>query len=369
MSCYERCPRSIAKRGLAYLAESGIGDVAYFGPENEFFIFDSVQYAVGMGSQMFKINSGEAAWSTDAEGFLGHAPGVKGGYFPVPPVDSLADLRADMCKALEACGLVVEVHHHEVATAGQCEIGVGVGDLVTKADEVQKLKYAIHNVAALAGKTATFMPKPIVGDNGSGMHVHQSIFKDGKNLFAGDGVGGLSQLAMWYIGGIIKHAQAINAFTNASTNSYKRLVPGFEAPVILTYSARNRSASIRIPFVIGDKGKRIEVRFPDSTANPYLAFTAMMMAGLDGIKNKLDPGKSGDEDLFELSPEEDAKLPKVAHSLDMALEALDKDREFLLAGDVMTNSMIDAYIKLKGAEVTAMRMTTSPVEYQLYYSC
>ncbi len=369
MSGYERCPRSIAKRGLAYLAESGIGDVAYFGPENEFFIFDSVQYAVGMGSQMFKINSGEAAWSTDAEGFLGHAPGVKGGYFPVPPVDSLADLRADMCKALEACGLVVEVHHHEVATAGQCEIGVGVGDLVTKADEVQKLKYAIHNVAALAGKTATFMPKPIVGDNGSGMHVHQSIFKDGKNLFAGDGVGGLSQLAMWYIGGIIKHAQAINAFTNASTNSYKRLVPGFEAPVILTYSARNRSASIRIPFVIGDKGKRIEVRFPDSTANPYLAFTAMMMAGLDGIKNKLDPGKSGDEDLFELSPEEDAKLPKVAHSLDMALEALDKDREFLLAGDVMTNSMIDAYIKLKGAEVTAMRMTTSPVEYQLYYSC
>ena len=369
MSGYDRCPRSIGKRALAYLTETGIGDNAFFGPENEFFIFDSVQFAVTMGMQMFKINSGEAAWSTDVEGFLGHTPGVKGGYFPVPPVDSLHDIRADMCKALEACGLVVEVHHHEVANAGQCEIGVGVGNLIKKADEVQKLKYAIHNVAARAGKTATFMPKPIVGDNGNGMHVHQSIFKDGKNLFAGDGVGGLSQMAMWYIGGIIKHARAINTFTNASTNSYKRLVPGFEAPTILTYSARNRSASIRIPFVIPEKGKRIEVRFPDSTANPYLGFTAMLMAGIDGIKNQIDPGKPGDEDLFELELEGKNTYPRVAHSLEQALEALSADRDFLKEGGVMNDGMIDAYISLKGQEVTKFLQTTPPVEFEMYYSC
>ncbi len=368
MSGYEKCPRSIGKRALEYLKESGIGDMAYFGPENEFFVFDSVQYNVGMGGQMFKINSGEACWSTDAEGFLGHAPGVKGGYFPVPPVDSLNDLRAEMCKVIAQMGMVPEVHHHEVATAGQCEIGVGVGELVRKADEVQMLKYIVHNVAAKYGKTATFMPKPIVGDNGNGMHVHQSIFKDGKNLFAGDGVGGLSQLAMWYIGGVIKHAMAINAFANASTNSYKRLVPGFEAPTILTYSARNRSASIRIPFVQGDKGKRIEIRFPDSTANPYLAFTAMMMAGLDGIKNKIDPGKPGDEDLFELELEGKNTYPRVAYSLEQALEALDGDREFLKAGGVMSDEMISSYISLKGEEVTAMRATTTPLEFEQYYS-
>jgi glutamine synthetase len=369
MSGYERCPRSIGKRALAYLKDSGIGDMAFFGPENEFFIFDGVQYEVGMGGQMFKISSGEACWSTGEEGFKGHAPGVKGGYFPVPPVDSLNDIRAEMCKVIAQMGMVPEVHHHEVATAGQCEIGVGVGTLVRKADEVQMLKYIVHNVAAKWGKTATFMPKPIVGDNGNGMHVHQSIVKDGKNLFAGDGVGGLSQFAMHYIAGIIKHAHAINAFTNASTNSYKRLVPGFEAPTILAYSARNRSASLRIPFVIGEKGKRIEVRFPDSTANPYLAFTAMMMAGLDGVKNKLDPGKPGDEDLFELELEGKSTYPRVAYSLEQALDGLSADRDFLKEGGVMTDDMIDAYINLKMEEVTGQRATTTPLEFQMYYSC
>ncbi len=369
MAGYEKCPRSIGKRALEYLKSTGIGDTAYFGPENEYFIFDSVQYAVTMGYQMFKISSEEAAWSTDVEGFKGHSPGVKGGYFPVPPVDTLNDIRAEMCKVIEQMGMVPEVHHHEVANAGQCEIGVGVGTLVRKADEVQMLKYIVHNVAARHGKTATFMPKPMVGDNGNGMHVHQSIFKNGENLFAGDGVGGLSQLAMYYIGGIIKHARAINAFANPSTNSYKRLVPGFEAPTILTYSANNRSASIRIPFVIPKKGKRIETRFPDSTANPYLCFTALLMAGIDGIINKIDPGGPGDEDLFELELEGKNTYPTVAPSLDRALEALDEDRDFLKAGGVMSDEMIDSYIALKMQEVTAQRMTVTPVEYQMYYSC
>jgi glutamine synthetase len=369
MSGYEKCPRSIGKRAVEYLKSTGIGDTAYFGPENEYFIFDSVQFAVTMGMQMFKLTSEEGAWSTDVEGFKGHSPGVKGGYFPLAPVDTLADIRAEMCKVIEQMGMVAEVHHHEVANAGQCEIGVGVGTLVRKADEVQMLKYIVHNVAAKHGKTATFMPKPMVGDNGSGMHVHQSIFKNGENLFAGDGVGGLSQLAMYYIGGVIKHARAINAFSNPSTNSYKRLVPHFEAPVIMAYSANNRSASIRIPFVIPKKGKRIETRFPDSTANPYLCFTALLMAGLDGIINKIDPGPPQDEDLFELSPEEEAKLKTVAYSLDMALDALDADRDFLKMGGVMSDEMIDSYIKLKMEEVTKGRMTVTPLEYQMYYSC
>jgi glutamine synthetase len=366
---YDRCPRSIGRRAVAYLTSTGIGDAAWFGPENEFFVFDSVQYGVSMDSQMFKINSGEAAWATRDPDFKGHAPGVKGGYFPVPPVDALNDLRAEMCRIIEQVGMVAEVHHHEVATAGQCEIGVGVGTLVEKADQVQKLKYVIHNVAARAGKTATFMPKPIVGDNGSGMHVHQSLWKGGKNVFAGDKEAGLSQEALWYIGGIIKHAHAINAFTNPGTNSYKRLVPGFEAPTILAYSARNRSASIRIPWTQGEKSKRIEVRFPDSIANPYLAFTAMMMAGVDGIRNKIDPGAAMNHDLYELSAEEEKKLKTVAHSLDMALAALDADREFLKAGGVMSDETIDAYIELKMKEVTRLRMTTAPFEYELYYSC
>jgi glutamine synthetase len=274
-----------------------------------------------------------------------------------------------MCLAMEEMGLHVEVHHHEVATAGQCEIGVAANTLVAKADEVQTLKYCVHNVAHAYGKTATFMPKPIVGDNGSGMHVHQSIVKDGQNSMAGNEYGGLSETALYYIGGIIKHAKALNAFTNASTNSYKRLVPGFEAPEMLAYSARNRSAAIRIPYVTNPKGRRIEVRFPDPTANPYLAFAAMLMAGLDGIQNKIHPGEAMDKDLYDLPPEETAAIPRVCHSFDQALEELDKDREFLTAGGVFTDDMIDAYIKLKMEEVTLIRMTTHPVEFDLYYSC
>jgi glutamine synthetase len=320
----------------------------------------------------YEINSEEAAWSSNKsyeEGNTGHRPSVKGGYFPVPPVDSLHDLRGAMCNAMEAMGLVIEVHHHEVGTAGQCEIGVGPASLVEKADEIQIFKYATHNVAHAYGKTATFMPKPVVGDNGSGMHVHQSISKDGKNIFQGDAYAGLSEDALYYIGGVIKHARAINAFANASTNSYKRLVPGFEAPVMLAYSARNRSASIRIPFVANPKASRIEVRFGDPTMNPYLGFTAMMMAGLDGIQNKIHPGDAADKDLYDLPAEEAAAIPTVASSLEQALQALDADRDFLKAGGVMDDDMIDAYIELKMEEVTRLNMTTHPVEFDMYYSC
>jgi len=301
-------------------------------------------------------------------GNLGHRPGIKGGYFPVPPVDAYQDLRTAMCLAMEEMGLKVEVHHSEVATGGQAEINVAANTLVKKGDEVQILKYAIHNVAASYGKSATFMPKPLVGDNGNGMHVNQSLAKDGKNLFGGDKYGGLSEIAIYYIGGIIKHAKALNAICNASTNSYKRLVPGFEAPVMLAYSARNRSASIRIPHVMNPKGRRIEVRFPDSTANPYLCFAAMLMAGLDGIRNKIHPGDPADKDLYDLEPEEAKNIPTVCHSLDMALEALDKDRGFLKEGGVFTDDVIDAYIGLKMQEVTRLRMSTHPVELELYYS-
>jgi glutamine synthetase len=299
---------------------------------------------------------------------MGHRPAVKGGYFPVPPVDQLQDVRSAMCLALEQMGVEVEVHHHEVANAGQCEIGTRFETLVKRADWTQMLKYAVLNTAHAYGKTATFMPKPIVGDNGSGMHVHQSVWKDGKNLFAGDGYSGLSEFALYYIGGIIKHARALNAITNPGTNSYKRLVPGFEAPVKLAYSARNRSASIRVPYVPNPKGRRIEVRFPDPTANPYLAFSAMLMAGLDGVQNKIHPGDPADKNLYDLPPEEDAKIPTVCSSLDMALDYLDRDREFLTRGGVFTNDMIDAYIALKMEEVTRFRMTTHPVEYDMYYS-
>jgi len=371
MQGYERDPRSLAKRAEAYLKSTGIADTAYFGPENEFFVFDDVRWGADMSGSFVKIDSQEAGWNSErvyADGNMGHRPGVKGGYFPVPPVDSLHDLRSAMCLTLEDMGLRVEVHHHEVATAGQCEIGVGFDTLTKKADEVQILKYAIWNVAHGYGKTVTFMPKPMVGDNGSGMHVHQSLSKDGVNLFSGDKYGGLSDTALYYIGGIIKHAKALNAFTNPSTNSYKRLVPHFEAPVMLAYSARNRSASIRIPYVSNPKGRRIEVRFPDSTANPYFAFAAMMMAGLDGIQNKIHPGEAMDKDLYDLPPEEEKNIPQVCFSLDQALDALDKDRDFLTAGGVFTNDLIDAYVKLKNDEVTRLRMTTHPVGFDMYYS-
>jgi len=372
MQGYERDPRSVARRAEEYLKSTGIGDVAYFGPEPEFFILDDVRWGSDMSGSFVKVDSEEAEWNSERvyqDGNMGHRPGVKGGYFPVPPVDSLNDIRAAMCLALEEMGQNVEVHHHEVATAGQCEIGTGFNSLIKKADEVQTLKYVVHNVAHAYGKTATFMPKPIVGDNGSGMHVHQSIGKGGDNTFSGDLYGGLSETALYYIGGIIKHARALNALTNASTNSYKRLVPGFEAPVMLAYSARNRSASIRIPYVSSPKARRIEVRFPDPTANPYLAFSAMLMAGLDGIQNKIHPGDAMDKDLYDLPAEEAAAIPTVCHSLDMALEALDKDREFLTRGGVFTDDVIDAYIELKMEEVTRMRMTTHPVEFDMYYSC
>ncbi|MBL8525198.1 MAG: type I glutamate--ammonia ligase [Betaproteobacteria bacterium] len=368
---YDRDPRSLARRAEAYLKSSGIGDVAYFGPEPEFFIFDGVEWNVDMSGCGVKIMSEEAPWSTGKSfegGNLGHRPPVKGGYFPVPPVDSFQDMRSAMCLALEEVGVEVEVHHHEVAAPGQCEIGTKFAPLVQRADWIQRLKYVVHNVAHSYGKTATFMPKPVVGDNGSGMHVHQSVWKDGKNLFAGNGYAGLSEFALYYIGGIIKHARALNAITNPGTNSYKRLVPGFEAPVKLAYSARNRSASIRVPYVQSDKARRIEVRFPDPTANPYLAFAAMMMAGLDGVQNKIHPGDPADKNLYDLPPEEDAKIPTVCSSLDQALEYLDKDREFLTRGGVFSNEMIDAYIELKMQDVTRFRMTTHPIEFDMYYS-
>ena len=369
---YERDPRSLAKRAEAYLKSSGIGDVAYFGPEPEFFIFDSVTWHVDMSGCSVQIDSEEASWSPNKRfdgGNSGHRPAVKGGYFPVPPVDSLQDMRSEMCLILEQMGVPVEVHHHEVAGAGQCEIGTKFAPLVQRADWLQILKYVVHNVAASYGKTATFMPKPIVGDNGSGMHVHQSIWKDGTNLFAGDKYAGLSDFALYYVGGIIKHARALNAITNPGTNSYRRLVPHFEAPVKLAYSARNRSASIRIPYVASPQGRRIEARFPDPIANPYLAFAALMMAGLDGVQNKLHPGDPADKNLYDLPPEEDAKIPTVCSSLDQALESLDRDREFLTRGGVFTNDMIDAYIALKMEEVQRIRMTTHPAEFDMYYSC
>ena len=371
MQGYDRCPRSLAKRAEAYLASTGIADGALFGPENEFFVFDDVKWGSSLSGSYCRVDSDEASWNSERvyeDGNIGHRPTVKGGYFPVPPVDSLHDIRSTMVTVLGEMGLHTEVHHHEVATAGQCEIGVGAASLTRKADEVQILKYVVQNVAHAHGKTATFMPKPIVGDNGSGMHVHMSISKGGSNLFSGDLYGGLSETALYYIGGIIKHARALNAFTNASTNSYKRLVPGFEAPVMLAYSARNRSASIRIPFVMSPKARRIEVRFPDSTANPYLAFAAMLMAGIDGIQNKIHPGEAMDKNLYDLPPEEEKNIPQVAFSLEQAVQALDADRDFLKAGGVFSDDLIDGYIELKMEEVTRLRMAVHPLEFDMYYS-
>jgi glutamine synthetase len=371
MKGYDRDPRSIAKRAEAYLKSTGLGDTAYFGPEPEFFIFDSVTWHVDMSGCHVKIKSEEAPWSSGEEyegGNMAHRAPVKGGYFPVPPIDTLHDIRNAMCLALEQQGVEVEVHHHEVAAPGQGEIGTRFNTLVKRADWMQILKYTVWMTAASYGKTATFMPKPVVGDNGSGMHVHQSVWKDGKNLFAGNGYAGLSDFALHYIGGIIKHAKALNAITNPGTNSYKRLVPGFEAPINLAYSSRNRSAACRIPYVASPNGRRVEVRFPDPTANPYLAFAAMLLAGLDGVQNKIKPGDPMDKNLYDLPPEEAAKVPHVCHSLDQALEELDKDREFLLRGGVFSNDMIDAYMALKEEEVTRFRMTTHPLEFDMYYS-
>lgn len=371
MQGYDRDPRSIAKRAEDYMRSTGIADTVLVGPEPEFFLFDDVKFSTDMSSSFFKIDDVEAAWNTGSdyeEGNKGHRPGVKGGYFPVAPVDSSQDIRSAMCLIMEEMGLVVEAHHHEVATAGQNEIATRFNTLTAKADEIQIYKYVVHNVAHAFGKTATFMPKPLVGDNGSGMHVHQSLAKDGVNLFAGDKYGGLSETALYYIGGVIKHARALNAFTNPSTNSYKRLVPGFEAPVMLAYSARNRSASIRIPIVPSAKARRVEVRFPDPAANPYLAFAALLMAGLDGIKNKIHPGDAMDKDLYDLPAEEAAEIPTVSESLQQALQNLNEDREFLTAGGVFSDDFIDSYIKLKSKDVERVNMAVHPLEFELYYS-
>lgn len=368
---YVRDPRSLAKRAQAYLATTGIADTAYFGPEPEFFLFDDVTWKVAMNSTFYQIDADEAAWNSAkacVDGNMGHRPGVKGGYFPVPPVDSSQDIRSAISDILTDMGLIVEAHHHEVATANQNEIATQFNTLLKKADEIQILKYVVLNVAHAYGKTATFMPKPLVGDNGSGMHCHQSLAKNGSNIFSGEKYAGLSTTALHYIGGIIKHARALNAFTNPTTNSYKRLVPGFEAPVMLAYSAHNRTASIRIPYTARPAGARIEVRFPDSTANPYLAFSAMMMAGLDGIRNKIDPGEANDHNLYELSAAAAANIPTVSHSLSQALAALDQDRTFLTVGEVFTDDIIDSYIKLKLEEVTRLRGTTHPIEFEMYYS-
>jgi len=370
---YDRDPRSIARRAEEYLKSTGIGDTAYFGPEPEFFVFDDVKWSIDMSGVSHKITAEEAAWSTGETyewGNMAHRPRVKGGYFPVPPIDSSHDMRAVMCERIEE--IVgegsVEVHHHEVASC-QSEIGVAFNTMVRKADEVQQLKYVVHNVAHQFGKTATFMPKPIVGDNGSGMHVHMSISKDGVNTFSGDEYAGLSETALYFIGGIIKHARALNAITNPSTNSYKRLVPHYEAPIKLAYSASNRSTSIRIPHVSSPKAVRVEARFPDPTANPYLAFAALLMAGLDGIQNKMHPGEAADKNLYDLPPEEEAQIPTVAESLDVALQALRDDHEFLLKGDVFTEDMLDAFIALKEEEVQRLNVTVHPVEFDMYYSC
>ena len=367
---YERDPRGTAKAALNYMQTAGIADTAFFGPEAEFFIFEDVKIDVSMNRSMFQLDSIEGPYNSARdyeEGNLGHRPGVKGGYFPVPPIDSGQDIRSEMLSVMSEMGVPVEKHHHEVAPS-QHELGMKFGTLLETADNMQLYKYTVHQVAAAYGLSATFLPKPIAGDNGSGMHVHQSLWSADKPLFAGNGYADLSEQALFYIGGIIKHAKALNAFTNPSTNSYKRLVPGYEAPVLLAYSARNRSASCRIPFVSNPKGKRVEVRFPDATANPYLAFSAMLMAGLDGIRNKIHPGEAMDKDLYDLPAEELAQIPTVCGSLREALDALSADRSFLTEGGVFTDDQIEAYIELKMEEVTAYEMAPHPIEFQMYYS-
>jgi glutamine synthetase len=367
---YGRDPRGIALRAEAYAASTEIGDVAYFGPEAEFFVFDDVRFSTDPYNTGFILDSAELPSNTGTAyegGNLGHRVRTKAGYFPVPPQDSAQDMRGEMLAAMAQMGAKVEKHHHEVASA-QHELGLKFGPLVTMADHLQIYKYCIHQVAQSYGKTATFMPKPVYGDNGSGMHVHQSLWKNGKPVFAGNKYADLSEEALYYIGGIIKHARALNAFTNPSTNSYKRLVPGFEAPVLLAYSARNRSASCRIPWTTNPKAKRVEVRFPDPTANPYLAFADLLMAGLDGILTKTDPGQAMDKDLYDLPVKELKKIPTVCGSLREALASLDKDRSFLKAGGVFDDDFIDSYIELKTQEVLRFEMTPHPVEFDLYYS-
>ena len=372
---YDRCPRQTANRAEAYLKSSGIGDTAYFGPEAEFFIFDDVRYSVSMNKVSYQVDAIDGAWNSDTDfrssdgiGNTGHRPGIKGGYFPVNPIDDAQDMRGEMLSTMARMGMKVDKHHHEVASC-QHELGLIFGTLTHQADEIQKYKYVIHNVAQSYGKSATFMPKPISGDNGTGMHVNMSIWKDGKPLFAGDKYADLSQEALYFIGGILKHAKALNAITNPSTNSYKRLIPGFEAPVLRAYSARNRSGCVRIPWSESPKAKRVEARFPDPSANPYLCFAALMMAGLDGIKNKIDPGPSSDKDLYDLPPEELAAIPTVCGSLREALEALEADMDFLLEGGVFTKGQLEGYMALKWDEVYAYEHTPHPVEYKMYYSC
>ncbi|MEO0943659.1 MAG: type I glutamate--ammonia ligase, partial [Pseudomonadota bacterium] len=346
---YERDPRSTAEKAEAYLKSSGIGDVSYFGPEAEFFLFDDVKYSVEMNKVSYEIDAIDASWNTDTDyemGNMGHRPGVKGGYFPVPPVDDGQDIRSEMLSTMKRMGMAVDKHHHEVASC-QHELGLIFGSLTAQADHLQKYKYVIHQVAHAYGKSATFMPKPVAGDNGTGMHCNMSIWKDGKPLFAGDKYADLSDEALYYIGGLLKHAKALNAFTNPSTNSYKRLIPGFEAPVLRAYSARNRSGCVRIPWTESPKAKRVEARFPDPSANPYLCFSALLMAGLDGIKNKIDPGEPMDKDLYDLPPEELEGIPTVCASLREAMDELEADMDFLLAGDVFTRDQIEGYMELK----------------------
>ncbi|MCC5958097.1 MAG: type I glutamate--ammonia ligase [Rhodobacteraceae bacterium] len=368
---YERDPRGTAEKAESYLKSSGIGDAAYFGPEAEFFVFDSVKFSDSINKVSFEVDAEEAAWNSDTEydtGNTGHRPGVKGHYFAMNPMDANQDMRSEMLTTMKDMGMKVDKHHTEVASA-QHELGLIFGSLTKQADEIMKYKYVVRNVADAYGKTATFMPKPVKGDNGTGMHVNMSIWKDGKPLFAGDKYADLSQEALWFIGGILKHAKTLNAFTNPTTNSYKRLIPGFEAPVLRAFSARNRSGCIRIPWTESPKAKRVEARFPDPSANPYLAFAALLMAGLDGIKNKIDPGPASDKDLYDLPPEELEGIPTVCASLREALDSLAADHDFLLAGDVFTKDQIMAYIDLKWEEVYAYEHTPHPIEYAMYYSC
>ncbi|MBI1494056.1 type I glutamate--ammonia ligase [Halocynthiibacter styelae] len=368
---YSRDPRGTAQKAEAYLKSSGIGDVAYMGPEAEFFLFDDVRFSVEMNKVSFQIDAQDASWNSDTEyemGNSGHRPGIKGGYFPVNPIDDAQDIRSEMLSTMKNIGMKVDKHHHEVASC-QHELGLVFDTLTKQADELQKYKYVIHNVAHAYGKSATFMPKPYYGDNGTGMHVNMSIWKDGKPLFAGDKYADLSQEALWFIGGILKHAKTLNAFTNPATNSYKRLIPGFEAPVLRAYSASNRSGAVRIPWTESPKAKRVEARFPDPAANPYLCFAALLMAGLDGIKNKIDPGPASDKDLYDLPPEELDGIPTVCSSLREALECLESDHDFLLAGDVFTKDQIDGYLAIKWEEVYAFEHMPHPIEYKMYYSC